>query len=482
MPPVSRLTGGPGAIAEYIKELQRLGHEVGIYIPSPTWHGLSEFAWDEKLLPQFNSRKSNLRSLLRATMYLSSIVIFSRKRKIIFELSRNTLSWFFRNIHHFRDMPRAIRRAAGALFPYFDLPKFPNNSIVVATFWPTAYASALSNSLSSLYLMQHYEEVFYPDEFEWSLLRLYVRSTYDLPLRLSSNSKWLTKQIERIHSRKVDITNINGIPNEFTNIKFQSKPERDLSRKIKVIAYARPEPWKGMATVMRAVQILREKIDVQLLFYGQVDEYWKKLAAEFDFDYMENFTYENLIAQIQDSDIMICGSWYESFPLPPLEGMFSGTPVICSGPGTEEYAVNGQTALIYRAGDPKHAADLMHSIIEDNDLAIRLTTSAFEVASRMTWAAAHDIRTNWLVKVSDEPDLKITKLPLRLENSISSPYELENFNSYRVIRDKFGHAFLLHKGVARHLHSSHEVEKAKVKYCVEIEEVSFDEMLDVWRI
>ena len=482
MPAVSRLTGGPGAVAEYVKELQRLGHEVNIFIPSPVWHGLSEFSWDDALQPNFTNRRSKQHSLFQVIVYLIYLVVFSRRRKIVFELCRNTLSWLFRNLDHYRDIPRAIRRAAGTLLPYFDLPRFSKDSIVVATFWPTAYASVLSDSHTSVYLMQHYEEVFYPDEFEWSLLRLFVRSTYDLPMYLSSNSQWLTNQIEQIHSRKVDITCTNGIPNEFTNIEFRAKSEKTSSRKLKIIAYARPEPWKGMATVMRTVQILRKSVEVQIMFYGQVDDYWKKIATELDFDYMENFTYENLIAEIQDSDIMICGSWYESFPLPPLEGMFSGTPVLCSEAGTEEYAINNQTALIYRAGDPEHAANLFHSIIEDKSLALKLTTGAFEVASRMTWKAAHQVRTTWLTEISSPPTFRLSKLPLRLQNSITPPYELKNFSSYRVVRDKFGHIYLLHKGVARHLHSSRDVEKAKSKHGVEIEDVSTDEMLDLWRI
>ena len=162
--------------------------------------------------------------------------------------------------------------------------------------------------------------------------------------------------------------------------------------------------------------------------------------------------------------------------------MFSGTPVLCSEAGTEEYAINNQTALIYRAGDPEHAANLFHSIIEDKSLALKLTTGAFEVASRMTWKAAHQVRTTWLTEISSPPTFRLSKLPLRLQNSITPPYELKNFSSYRVVRDKFGHIYLLHKGVARHLHSSRDVEKAKSKHGVEIEDVSTDEMLDLWRI
>jgi glycosyltransferase involved in cell wall biosynthesis len=45
---------------------------------------------------------------------------------------------------------------------------------------------------------------------------------------------------------------------------------------------------------------------------------------------------------------VLCPSWYESFPLLPIEAMACGTSVITTPYGTEDYAIDGHTAIVVR--------------------------------------------------------------------------------------------------------------------------------------
>lgn len=88
--------------------------------------------------------------------------------------------------------------------------------------------------------------------------------------------------------------------------------------------------------------------------------------------------------------VVACPSWYESFPLPPLEGMACGAPVITTNIGTEDYAFNGENALVVPPRDPKKMAEAILELLKNEDLRERLRKAGPKKAKEFTWDRTTD--------------------------------------------------------------------------------------------
>ncbi|MBU1177603.1 glycosyltransferase family 4 protein, partial [Patescibacteria group bacterium] len=84
-------------------------------------------------------------------------------------------------------------------------------------------------------------------------------------------------------------------------------------------------------------------------------------------------------------DVMLCPAWYESFPLYPLEAMACGVPAVTTPYGTEDYAIDGSTALIVPAKKPQEMAKAMRRLIEEKGLANKLKANALAKTKEFTW-------------------------------------------------------------------------------------------------
>ena len=81
-------------------------------------------------------------------------------------------------------------------------------------------------------------------------------------------------------------------------------------------------------------------------------------------------------------------SWYESFPLPPMEAMACGTAVVTTPYGTEDYARHELTALVTLPRDVNSLATNITRLLEDNVLRRQLADAGRHEALRFTWEEA----------------------------------------------------------------------------------------------
>jgi glycosyltransferase involved in cell wall biosynthesis len=98
-----------------------------------------------------------------------------------------------------------------------------------------------------------------------------------------------------------------------------------------------------------------------------------------------------LAALYRSASVCVSASWYESFPLPPLEAMAVGVPTICTRLGTEDYAADGENALIVPPQDPNAIAAALRRVRDDPDLCERLVRNGLDTARRFTWKRAEDL-------------------------------------------------------------------------------------------
>lgn len=94
---------------------------------------------------------------------------------------------------------------------------------------------------------------------------------------------------------------------------------------------------------------------------------------------------DDLARLYSSADIVICPSWYESFPLYPLEAMVCGTPIVTTPYGTEDYAFHEKNCLVVPPQDPKSLANSILRLLKDGNLREEFRKEGLITASQFTW-------------------------------------------------------------------------------------------------
>ena len=83
--------------------------------------------------------------------------------------------------------------------------------------------------------------------------------------------------------------------------------------------------------------------------------------------------------------MLLSASWYESFPLFPLEAMASGLATICTEAGAEAYVLHGQTAHVVPSQSPQAIAEALGRLARNEDYRLGLAARGREKAAEFTW-------------------------------------------------------------------------------------------------
>jgi len=96
------------------------------------------------------------------------------------------------------------------------------------------------------------------------------------------------------------------------------------------------------------------------------------------------------VAQLMAAaDIFVLPSRLESFGLSLLEASAAAVPVVCSSAGgIPEVFTDGVNALLYPPGDDDAMAKAIIRLIQDRELAKKISVNAMETAKRFTWETA----------------------------------------------------------------------------------------------
>jgi glycosyltransferase involved in cell wall biosynthesis len=150
--------------------------------------------------------------------------------------------------------------------------------------------------------------------------------------------------------------------------------------------------WKKVDEVIKAVSLInKNKVKVKLLVLGDGPESdsLKELARGENVEFLGKKTREEGLRILANSDLFVLNSVYEGLPHTVLEAFAVGTPVVATDiPGTNEIAINNQTALTIKPGDTDGLVKAIENIKNDHKLVRKLTFSGFRlVSSRFGWEA-----------------------------------------------------------------------------------------------
>ena len=102
-------------------------------------------------------------------------------------------------------------------------------------------------------------------------------------------------------------------------------------------------------------------------------------------------------------DIFVNSSLVDNAPVSTIEAMAMGLCIVATSVGGLPYLLqHEETALLVPPSDPESMSEAMLRILQDSDLACRLSTRAREVAERMSWSKVIPQWVNLIQKVVNE--------------------------------------------------------------------------------
>ncbi len=377
----TRFSGGIACIMQYAAGLAERGHQVMVVpmLPSlePRWcrGGYRVLAQDPATF-RWRHRRAALKAALLAAASPLSRGLRTRRGE-----ARTAADILALRASAGR-LPYAIRRAVSLEHLREALPEA---DVTVATFYETALAVALFGTGRRCYFMQHFEPYFREESTDPHLAELDARASYRLGLRMIANSPWLQARVREaapggethLCSNAVDLKVFNGEP----------KVARRADEVVVLSFGGRGIAWKGFKEMAEAVRLVRQRLPATRVrwqvYGGAALPADNPIAAYEDLGFLQ----PGLLAEAyRRADLLLSASWYESFPLFPIEAMACGLAAITTAPGTEAYAIAGETAEVVLPRDPESVAAGLQRLIVDLDYRTALAARGHAMSQRFTWA------------------------------------------------------------------------------------------------
>jgi len=185
---------------------------------------------------------------------------------------------------------------------------------------------------------------------------------YRLAEEVITNSKGSADDLARV--LKIPRERIRVIYNPTVNAGIFEKAKKDINHKwlkdkkaTVILGVGRLNESKDFSTLIRAFNILREKINAKLLILGEGEErkkleiLIKELSLENEVD-MPGFA-DNPYAYMARSDVYVLSSRWEGLPNTLIEAMACGTPVVSTNcpSGPVEILEDGKYGKLVPVGD-----------------------------------------------------------------------------------------------------------------------------------
>jgi len=383
VPPLhrTRYTGGIWCVMQYAAGLAARGHEVTVVpmLPSstPRW-----CTGGYRLAAEPRSRFAAARPWATLEAWaLAAATAVSRRLRPRREAARHR-ALEAQLLAGSGRLPFEVRKAVSLRYLRDRLPEA---DATVATLFETALAVSLFGKGKRCYFMQHFEPYFRAESSDPFLAEWDARASYRLGLRMIANSSWLRGMVQA----EVPGAEVALCPNAVDHGVFRGAPRQATDpREVVVLSYGgRNTEWKGFRDMAEAVRRTRQKLpQVRLRWqvYGEALLPPDNAVASYE---PLGFLQPGPLAEAyRRADLLLSASWYESFPLFPIEAMACGLPAITTAPGTEEYAIAGETAEVVQPRDPASIAAGLERLIVDLPYRNALAARGHAMSQRFTWA------------------------------------------------------------------------------------------------
>jgi len=254
----------------------------------------------------------------------------------------------------------------------------PDADVIISTWFETAFwiSRLKPEKGAKVAFIQGYETL--PE-----LPRPEIDGAWRLPFQKIVISRWL----KQLALDKFGDDSAAHVPNSVDTQQFNAPPRR-MQAAPTVGFLANHSPFKGMKTVLAAVERMRQTIlpELRMIAFGQDD-----LRGEFAGIPNSEFHFlppQDRIREIYAKcDLWLCGSQREGFHLPPLEAMACRCPVVSTRVGgPEDIIVPGKNGYLVEIGDSAGLAEAACKVLMGGEETWKqLSDAALATATNYTW-------------------------------------------------------------------------------------------------
>lgn len=379
----NQFTGGIYSILRHADGLAKKGHSVSV-------------------VPLLDSQPPNWLPDYRFNLHLSSKWSLAKK---IFQ-SKWAEEKFESKLHAFtaglmavepRVLPFSVRHAIMCERARIMLSEA---DLTIATSFETVLPVCLHGKGILAYYAQHFEPFFANEFDDPAYSNLIARGSYYCPVKIITNSSWLKEKI--FSETGINACAVAGNAIDESMFLGENKCSNQIiDQKLRVISYGgRDAAWKGFVDMAQGVRKARERgLDIEWSVYGACTLSPNNSIANFkDLGFLNQ---EQLAVAYRNSHVLLSASWYESFPLFPLEAMAAGLAVITTQAGTESFARHMDTAWVVPSKNPDALCNALIEIAKNSQLRNNLGAAAAEEARKHTWTPAVNRMENILLNLLD---------------------------------------------------------------------------------
>ena len=277
-----------------------------------------------------------------------------------------------------------------------------SSDVMVATHTFTGEAVyRLGQGKSIVMHNMHFEELLFTDESD----RLTLRSINYLPLHHITNCQWLERMFKNNYN--LDSTVIPpGIDQKVFGREVTAEKYHTASR-LRLLSYCDPtRAFKGYDQQLAILeQLVKKNNNFEIIFYGHDPK-----TDRFPYRYAGWVSPKELADLYADSHLLVSFSWYESFPLPPIEAMAAGCAVATSQYGTEDYLTDGITGVFIDPFDIKTSVQTLDRLLNDRDRLFSLAKAGKKKSIEFVWSKQIDQLHDCLANLSVPNHLDIAAI------------------------------------------------------------------------
>lgn len=359
--------GGQGVYLYYLaRELQRLGHEVHAIVGPPypdIPEGVTEHRVENLNLLEFGFPKQDpFKVFTPLNLYELAVTpigmfpeMFSFSLRAYNKLRQLLRNQRFDIIHDNQTLAYGV-----LMMKAFDIP-------IVAT---VHHPLPIDKKTDLAYMERTWGRItrilFYP-----FVMQHIVARRMDRIITVSENAAEETANAFKVSREKIRVV-YNGIDTEMFHGFSSDGKERG---RLIVVANSRDRK-KGIIYLLRAVQLLREEMDVKLTIVDNgapENTYTPTLVQRYGLDGSVSFTgrlsVEDLVKQYGRAEVAVVPSLYEGFGLPAAEAMSCSLPVVATTAGAlPEVVEDGKNGILVPSRDSRALAGAIKRLLKDEHM------------------------------------------------------------------------------------------------------------------
>ncbi len=248
---------------------------------------------------------------------------------------------------------------------------------------------------------QHFELLTTSIKEEQESIELITR----YPFNHIVNCTWLDKMFRHYYGIKGHLIT-PGMNHNIFNTPYKNCRYNNVTR-VKLLTYCDPRrKFKGTTQQLKILFALyKENKNIEISIYGLDPK-----TNLFPYKFLGWVTQEQLAKYYGESHLLVSFSWYESFPLPPIEAMACGTCVVSGKYGTENYLIDGKTGIIIDPFDIEGSTEKILTLIRNPQRMETLARNGVAMAKKFTWETQVDKLNDFLLNLPEPRSIPIREI------------------------------------------------------------------------